>query len=521
MTRSVVLLLGVFASVWAQAPDVKVLKQAAVEMTDARRKSSQVMVDSIFSFSELGYQEVETSKYITGILEKEGFQVTRGVAGMPTAFVASWGSGKPVIGLMADIDGLPETSQKPGVAYHDPLIQGGPGHGEGHNAGQAVTVTAALVIKSIMQKYNIPGTLRIYPGVAEEQLGSRNYMVRAGLFKDLDVMLSTHIASTFGTNWGGGSNTGLVSTIYNFHGRSAHSAGSPWAGRSALDAVELMNIGWNYRREHLRLDQRSHYVIVNGGSQPNVVPSEAAVWYYFRERDYENIKELHDLGTTIANAAAMMTGTTMTERIMAATWPGHFNRPIAEALQENIKLVGMPEWSADDQTLARGIQAELGSKTDGLKTAVAPLEQPANERIPGGGGSDDISEVSWNVPTVVLRFPGNIPNVVGHHWSSGVAMATPIAHKGTIAGAKAQAMTALDLLLKPELLQAAKQYFAEQTKDTKWVSLVPDGVQPPIELNRDKMGKVMPELQKLRYDPSKYDTYLEQLGIKYPTVRSR
>ena len=289
MMRILMLLLGVFASGWAQSPDVKVLKQAAVEMTDARRKFAQVMVDSIFSFSELGYQEVETSKYITGILEKEGFQVTRGVAGMPTAFVASWGSGKPVIGLMADIDGLPETSQKPGVAYHDPLIQGGPGHGEGHNAGQAVTVTAALVIKSIMQKYNIPGTLRIYPGVAEEQLGSRNYMVRAGLPKDLDVMLSTHIASTFGTNWGGGSNTGLVSTIYSFHGRSAHSAGSPWAGRSALDAVELMNIGWNYRREHLRLDQRSHYVIVNGGNQPNVVPSEASVWYYFREGDYENI----------------------------------------------------------------------------------------------------------------------------------------------------------------------------------------------------------------------------------------
>src|SRR4051794_8139181 len=227
----------------AQSPELKTLKQAALEIADARRKFAQVMVDSIFSFSELGYQEVETSKYITGILEKEGFQVTRGVAGMPTAFVASWGSGKPVIGLMADIDGLPETSQKPGVAYHDPLIQGGPGHGEGHNAGQAVTVTAALVIKSIMQKYNIPGTLRIYPGVAEEQLGSRNYMVRAGLFKDLDVMLSTHIASTFGTNWGGGSNTGLVSTVYSFHGRSAHSAGSPWAGRSALDAVELMNIG--------------------------------------------------------------------------------------------------------------------------------------------------------------------------------------------------------------------------------------------------------------------------------------
>lgn len=341
MIRFSPLLIGLASLAWhsdAQTPELKTLKQAAVEMTDARRKFAQVVVDSIFSFSELGYQEVETSKYVTGLLEKEGFKITRGVAGMPTAFAASWGTGKPVIGFIADIDGLPETSQKPGVAYHSPLVPGGPGHGEGHNAGQAVMVTAALVVKNLMQRHNIPGTLRVYPGVAEEQLGSRNYMVRAGLFKDVDVMLSSHIAAAFGTAYGGGSNTGLVSTVYSFQGRSAHSAGSPWAGRSALDAVELMNVGWNYRREHLRLDQRSHYVIVNGGNQPNVVPSEAAVWYYFREKDYEHIKELHDIGTTIAKAAAMMTETTMSERILAATWPGHWNQPIAEALQENVKL---------------------------------------------------------------------------------------------------------------------------------------------------------------------------------------
>src|SRR5678815_717566 len=160
------------------------------------------MVDSVFSFSELGYQETETSAYVTGLLEKEGFTITRGVAGMPTAWVASWGTGKPVIGLMADIDGLPETSQKPGVAFHDPLIPNGPGHGEGHNAGQAVNVTAALAVKNLMQRYKIQGTIRLYPGVAEELLGSRTYMVNAGLFKDLDIMLSSHISSEFGTAWG-------------------------------------------------------------------------------------------------------------------------------------------------------------------------------------------------------------------------------------------------------------------------------------------------------------------------------
>ena len=484
-------------------------------MVEGRRTFTQQMVDSIFSFSELGYQEHQTSAYVTGILEKEGFQITRGVAGMPTAFIASWGSGAPVIGLMADIDGLPETSQKPGVAFHSPLIPNGPGHGEGHNAGQALNVTVAIVVKNLMQKHNLSGTIRVYPGVAEELLGSRTYMVNAGLFKDLDVMLSSHISSDFSVSWGA-SGSGLVSTQYTFNGSSAHSAGSPWAGRSALDAVELMNAGWNYRREHLRPEHRSHYVITHGGDQPNVVPPVATVWYFFREWEYERIRDLHAIGTKIANAAAQMTDTSVTERVLGAAWPGHYNRPTAEALHSNIKAVGMPAWSGADQTLARAAQTELKSKTDGLKTEIPELKEPAQFT---GGGSDDIAEVSWNVPTVVLRYPGNIPGMIGHHWSSGIAMATPIAHKGTTAGAKAYAMTIIDLLTKPDIIKAAKTYFAEQTKDKKWQSLIPVDAKPPIHLNREKMERFAPELTKLRYDPAKHATYMQQLGIEYPTVK--
>ena len=503
------------AGLTAQTPPLDQLKNEALERVESRRVFTQRMVDSIFSFSELGFQEYETSKYVTGLLEKEGFAVTRGVAGMPTAFVATWGSGKPVIGFMADIDGLPETSQKPGVAYHAPLIAGGPGHGEGHNAGQAVNVTAAIALKQIMQRHNIRGTIRVYPGVAEELLASRTYMVLDGLFRDLDVMLSTHISADFTTGWGPGG-SGLVSTEYSFHGQSAHGAGSPWRGRSALDAVELMNVGWNYRREHLRLEHRSHYVITHGGDQPNVVPPEASVWYFFREWDYEKIRDLHAIGTKIANAAAQMTDTTMTERVLAATWPGHYNRPVAEALHANIKRVGSPVWSEADQALARAAQKEMTAKPDGLKLEIPDLKPSESG---AGAGSDDIAEVSWNLPTVVLRYPGNIPGMVGHHWSSGIAMATPIAHKGATNGAKAHILTALDLLLKPELLSAAKQYFAEQTKETKWQSLIPAGTKAPIDLNKEKMERFRPELQKLRYDPDKYPTYLEQLGIRYPTVR--
>jgi aminobenzoyl-glutamate utilization protein B len=289
-------------------------------------------------------------------------------------------------------------------------------------------------------------------------------------------------------------------------------------GRSALDAVELMNVGWNYRREHLRLEQRSHYVITRGGDQPNVVPAEATVWYFFRELDFEHVRDLHALGTKIARAAAEMTDTTVTERILAGTWQSHMSQPLAEALYANIKRVGMPAWSEDDQVLARAAQKELDAKVEGLKTKVEELRPPA-EGGRGGSGSDDIAEVSWNLPTVNLSYPANIPNLTGHHWSSGIAMATPLAHKGTTAGAKAQAMTAMELFTRPELLESARAYFREQTKETKWQSLVPEGISAPIELNREKMARFRPALEKLRFDPSRYKTYLEQLGVKYPTVK--
>jgi aminobenzoyl-glutamate utilization protein B len=499
-------------------PSIESLKKEAITEVDALQKLTQEMVDSIFSFSELGYQEFETSRYVTGILEKNGFSLQRGAAGLPTNWVASYGSGKPVIGFMTDIDCIPRASQKPGVAYHDPLIDGAPGHGEGHNSGQAVNVTAAIVLKKLMEKYKLPGTIKLYPGVAEELVGTKAHMVREGLFKDVDIMLGCHVDSDFAVNWGQPErNSGLVSVQYFFHGRAAHAAGGPWRGRSALDAVELMNIGWNFRREHLPLSQRSHYVIVNGGDQPNVVPSAASVWYFFRELDYKAIKDLYELGNKMADAAAMMTDTTVTRRLVGSAWPNHFNKTIAEVQQKNIEMIGMPVWSEADQTLARSLQKEISAKVEGLKAKVRELE-PAKQ--PLGGGSDDVGDISWNLPMVYLRYPANIPNLPGHSWENAIAMATPIAHKGSTAGAKAQAATALDFMLSPELVKQAWDYFKNvQTKDIKYQSFLGPNDQPIIEMNRDKMAPFLPELKKLHYDPAKYKTYLEQLGIKYPTVR--
>src|SRR5262249_5927412 len=251
---------------------VEKLKADAAAEADAAREFTQQMVDSVFSFGELGFQEIETSTYLTGILEKNGFRIERGFAGIPTAWVATWGSGKPVVALGSDIDCIPQASQKPGVGYHDPVIAGAPGHGEGHNSGVPLNITAALAAKKIMEREHLQGTLKLWPGVAEELVGTKAYFVRAGLFKDVDISLFAHVGNNLGAPWGGGTGTGLVSVEYLFKGESAHSAAAPWRGRSALDAVELMDVGWNFRREHLRLQQRSHNVITAGGDQPNVVP---------------------------------------------------------------------------------------------------------------------------------------------------------------------------------------------------------------------------------------------------------
>jgi len=496
-------------------------KDLATEI-DAMREFTQQMVDQVFSFGELGFQEVETSKYLTGILKQNGFRIDQPVAGIPTAWTATWGSGKPVIALGSDVDCIPQASQKPGVAYHDPIIEGAPGHGEGHNSGMPLNITAALALRKVMERDRIPGTVVLWPGIAEELLATKAYFVRAGVFKDADVVLFAHVGSNLTVSWGDGAGTGLVSVEYTFKGESAHAAAAPWRGRSALDAVELMDIGWNFRREHLRPQQRSHYVIPNGGDQPNVVPSNATVWYYFRELDYEHIKDMWDIGNRMSKAAAMMTDTEVATRVLGAAWPQHMNKTVAETMYENIKAVGLPKWSADDERLALGLQRELKVPEVGLAKEIQPLR--GREKLPDGekgfGGSDDIGDVSWNVPTVTLGYPANFDAGPGHNWANGVAMATPIAHKGVTAGAKVQAMTALDLMMRPELVTGAWEYFRNvQTKDRKYVPLIRSEDKPAIWLNEQVMAKFRPEMKKYYYDPTKYKTYLEQLGIKYPTVR--
>lgn len=350
--------------------------------------------------------------------------------------------------------------------------------------------------------------------------------MREGLFKDVDIVLYNHVGAGLGTSWGDGGGSGLVSVEYMFEGETAHSAAAPWRGRSALDAVELMDHGWNYRREHLRLSQRSHNVITNGGDQPNVVPRNAATWYYFREIDYESIMNLWDIGNKMADGAALMTNTSWTSRMLGSAWPRHSNRTVAEAMQYNIEQVGMPQWSEADIALAKGTQREMKVPESGLSTTVGSLRGreliPDEEKL--GGPSDDIGDISWNVPTVVLGFPANFQAGPGHNWANAISMATPIAHKGINAGARVQAMTAIDLLMRPELIKGARDYFENvQLKQRKYTPFIRPTDKPAIWMNKEIMDKYRGEMRKYYYDPAKYKTYMDQmkaqLGVNYPTVR--
>jgi len=506
----------------APNPTFDQYKKDAAQEVDGMREDIQKMNDTVFSFGELGFQEFETSKYLKDILRKNGFAVEEGVAGIPTAFVATWGSGKPVIALGSDIDCIPQASNKPGVGYHDPIIEGAPGHGEGHNSGMPLQITAALAAKKIMEQRHLQGTLKLWPGVAEELVGAKAYYVRAGVFKDVDIVLFAHVGAGMSVGWGDSTQNGLVSVQYDFKGESAHAAAAPWRGHSALDAVELMDVGWNFRREHLRLQQRSHYVIPNGGDQPNVVPPTASVWYYFRETTYDNIKALWDIGNKMAQAAAMMTDTTVTWKVLGSAWPGHFNKTVAQVMQANIETVGLPQWTDDEVRLAKALQKEMKVPEIGLPTKLNPLR--GQEEIPDetkrGGGSDDIGDISWNVPTVTLSYPSNIQAGPGHNWANAISMATPIAHKGIAYGSKVIAMTVIDLITHPELVQQAWDYFRDvQTKTVKYHPLMRPEDKPAIWLNTEIMAKYRPEMRQYYYDPSRYKSYLDQLGIKYPVVR--
>jgi len=445
-----------------------------------------IIADSIWNFAELGMQEFRSSAILAKTLEKEGFKVEWGVAGMPTCFVGTWGQGEPVIGILGEFDALPMLSQKALTPVKDPIIPGAPGHGCGHNMMGTAGIAAAIAVKKSMELHNIRGSVKFFGSPAEETLISRPYMVRAGVFKGVDAIIDNHASSNFGTNYGV-SGTAVMSATFTFTGKTAHAAGAPWSGRSALDAVELMNIATNYLREHIQTSARLHYIITEGGEAPNVVPDRASVWYFVRNTD-DLLEDLFKRVENCAKGAALASGTTLdTVKVIAAIHQKHANKGMAETIRRNIELVGMPDWSEDEQARAKSFQKTLGVKEAGYPVTTDPWSQPAVTQP--GGASTDVGDVSLIAPTATLNFPGGIPGSTGHHWTSVAGNYGTATWKGLNAGARVIAATALDLLTDPKLLEEIKNEFTEYSKTHPYKPFLPEGAQPPLDLNRDLMEK--------------------------------
>lgn len=503
-----VALFGAVAPASAEKADLYPAKEAALESlgsSEALAKYGKI-ADAIWSFAELGLQEERSAGLLADTLEKAGFTVERGLAGMPTCFVGSWGSGKPVIGILGEFDALAMLSQKAGSAVQDPVVPGAPGHGCTHNTMGTAGVAAAIAVKEAMERFGIPGTIKFFGSPAEETVISRPYMVRAGLFDGVDAVIDNHGGGGFGTGYGIGSNA-LFSFTVTFFGRTAHSASAPWAGVSALDAVELMNHATNLLREHLYITQRMHYVIVEGGEAPNVVPDRATVWYFVRDTD-DKILANYEKVLNCAKGAALATGTDYKVRVYTAIHQNYKNKAAAELFQKNIELVGMPEWTDEDQAFAKAIQRAAGAKETGLRTEVDPLRPPSGTFI--GGGSSDVGEVTMVAPTATINFPSSVPGAIGHHWTTVAVTATPIAHKGLIAGAKAMAASALDLLTKPEELAKLRAEFAEQSKKYPFKTYLPDDATPPLDMYEQLMKKYRPLMEAFHYDPESEEALMKE-----------
>ena len=473
------------------AANVSPEKSHCFEYLDRNAKAIATLNDSIFYFGELGMQEFETSKLMSDLLEKGGFKVERGISGFPTGFCATYGSGHPVIALHTEYDSNPDNSQAAGVAEHKPIVEGAPGHCEGHNVNGTVLVASALAAKSAMEKFGLKGTLKVFGAPAEEQLVSRPYFVRDGWFDDVDIAIADHIGAGYSVGYGL-IQSALVSATFTFHGETAHAGVAPWKGRDALDGVVLMDMGVAQYREHFTPSMRAHRVITNGGNQPNVIPRIASVWWFFRDSTADGAMKVFEQAKKIAEGAAMMTNTTVEVDVMAAVWPVRGNRTLAELMQHEIELVGMPEWTKEEDDLARAVQAKAKVPVDGLTRTIEPLKGPAVQKP----AANDAGDISWKVPMVKFYYPANVPNINFHHWAAGTALATSIAHKGAVAGSKVMAASVVECFRNPSVIDEAKRVFKEEIGGVVFKSMLSRDQKPPVELNRAMMEKFRPQMRE-------------------------
>ncbi len=469
------------------------VKRIALDWVEEHEERIIEISDAIWEYAELGLLEHRSSKLLADELEKHGFEVDRGVAGMPTAFVATWGGGKPVIGVMGEYDALQGISQKP-VPYKEPIVEGAPGHGCGHNIHGASGLAGALAVKAAMEDTGIPGTIRFFGTPAEESASGKVWMVRDGVFDGVDAVLSHHPSSMNTASLSSSLANNSVKFI--FHGKTSHAAGSPEQGRSALDAVELMDIGVNFLREHIIQEARIHYVIEEGGGQPNVVPDYARSWYLIRAPEREQVDGIYERVLKIARGAAMMTETEMEMEFLKAIYNKLPSKTLSEVVIANMREIGPPEYTEKETGFAEEIAENITPEMK--REALRKSKRPGWEELMGvlidrtvpdawdegevGHGSTDVSDVSWKAPTMEFGTSTWVLGTPGHHWMNVAQGRTGLGHKSLIFASKVMAASAIDLLTRPELLERAWEEHRDRTKGREYRSPLPEGAKPPLDM---------------------------------------
>lgn len=472
-----VFMLGLPALVFGQKQ-----KEVPLNYLDQSFQQYDRMQKTIWNKAELGFLETESSGILQDHLKENGFTVESGLAGMPTSFIATYGTDGPVIALLAEFDALPGISQDT-VSHRAPLTENGGGHACGHNLFGTGSVAGAIAIKEWLESTGQKGTIKVYGTPAEEGGGGKVYLVRDGFFKNVDVVLDWHPASQNAVNVTTG--TAIEMIDYTFHGKPAHAAGSPDKGRSALDGVEALDYMVNMLREHIPTASRIHYVISNGGEAPNIVPETATVSYYIRHPKREVLLDLVEWINQAAEGAALGTQTKVTREVVAGFYEKLPNRTLAKIMQKNLEAVGGIHYDERERGFAKGIVEDLGLPDSTINKA-AEVKPLAEETPSQGGGSSDVGDVSWNVPTVSLGTASFVPGSPGHSWQNVASGGTTIGTKALINAAKIFALTAIDLYSNPELVEEVKQEFDKRRgPDFKYEALLGDR-KPALDYRLEK-----------------------------------
>jgi aminobenzoyl-glutamate utilization protein B len=450
-------------------------KALMTEFLDGYQERMIEIAKGIWGFAELGMEEVLSSALLAEELERQGFSVKKGVAGMPTAFEASWGDGKPVIGILAEYDALPGLSNHP-VPRKDPVLEGAPGHGCGHNLFGTASMAGAVALKSMMEKFKLSGTVKCFGTPAEEVCIGKPYMARDGCFKGIDAFLDWH--PDFQTTAYYRTCNAYASVRYTFRGVSAH-GNKPWLGRSALEGAEVMGVAVNFLRGHMNPGQPPegastiNYTYTQCGQYPNVIPDVAEAWYIYRLPTRPELEALHQRIVKCAQGAAMATDTQVEAKIITGTHDLLPNEKMAHLIFGNLELIGPPQFDKEEEKFAKDLQAAYGIQPAGLSSKLVP---------PSGGwkGVTDSSEPSWFAPYGVVRVACRPVGIPGHSWGANASHGMSIGFKGMSTAAKALALSGADLLTSPNILEEAKKEFREKVKGKTYTSLIPPGQAPPL-----------------------------------------